>query len=573
MKRIDLLHNAKNRKDLADILGIKVSTLTYILYKIPEDEKYIEKIIPKKNGRERLISIPMEKLKMLQSKLAVLLTNCVGELDKNISWSSYGFRKSTKYSLHNHVKNHKGRRHVLTFDIKDFFPSINFGRIRGFFIKSKHFKLNHEVATTIAQISCFNNQLPQGSPCSPIISVLIGSILDARMVKLAKKNSCFYSRYADDLVLSTNKKEFPSSIACRQDYKSEQWILGSELLHEVERSGFNVNSSKTHYMHKSKRQLITGLVGNKKVNIKSEYYKLARSMVHNYIKTGRYYIPSVKRSDGKSLEVRPDRLNGILSYIYYTKVSFQPASSKKKNNNVGIGKLYKQFLWCSCFFRADKPLILTEGISDQLYLRYALRTLAASCPNLISMENDTTSYSITFFNRARKRNYVMGLKADGGVGGLYAFLNQYMEGYNDKKSILHKTINKVAPNHPVLIICDGDDAGTKFFKAAIKNKKNNESHHIDVSLFKFVHIKGNIYIAKLPDKKEIEDLFESETAKKLKKHKECFLSNKNEILNLLKKNSNWGEFKKIFDAVNDAISSYKGSIANPKEPFHSHNRS
>ena len=131
----------------------------------------------------------------------------------------------------------------VNVDIQDFFPSINFGRVRGFFIKNSHFSLDTNVATVIAQIACHNNELPQGSPCSPIISNLIGHLLDIRMANLAKRAKCTYSRYADDLTFSTNKKDFPDSIAIMKD--DNNWVAGSRLIKEIEKVGFSLNTKKT----------------------------------------------------------------------------------------------------------------------------------------------------------------------------------------------------------------------------------------------------------------------------------------------------------------------------------------
>lgn len=208
MSRLEKLKETKSLSDLATLLGFQPRAVSYILYKIPEYKKYIEFEIPKKNGGKRIIKAPTEKLKQLQSRLADLLNECFDQIGKesNKKSLSHGFRK--KHSIITNAKNHKNKRYVFNVDLQDFFPSINFGRVRGFFIKNHHFSLEPKVATVIAQIACHNNELPQGSPCSPIISNLIGHLLDVRMANLAKKAKCTYSRYADDLTFSTNKKIF-----------------------------------------------------------------------------------------------------------------------------------------------------------------------------------------------------------------------------------------------------------------------------------------------------------------------------------------------------------------------------
>ena len=85
--------------------------------------------------------------------------------------------------------------------------------MRGFFIHNNAFKLNDKVATIIAQIACFENMLPQGSPCSPIIADMIAHLLDVRLAQLAKVHQLTYSRYADDLTFSTSRRDFPASVA------------------------------------------------------------------------------------------------------------------------------------------------------------------------------------------------------------------------------------------------------------------------------------------------------------------------------------------------------------------------
>ena len=85
------------------------------------------------------------------------------------------------------------------------------------------------------------------------------------MANFAKKTKCTYSRYADDLTFSTNRKEFPAKIAV-QSYDNE-WVLSTALKKEIEKVGFTVNEKKTSLQYKTARQIATGLVVNKQVNL------------------------------------------------------------------------------------------------------------------------------------------------------------------------------------------------------------------------------------------------------------------------------------------------------------------
>ena len=209
MSQLKTLREARSLRDLSRILGVQTKAISFLLYKLPDTNKYRSFEIPKRNGERRLIRAPEPRLMMLQRRLADTLYRCVKEIygDPPDRLLSHGFLRSR--SIFTNASVHKNRRYVLNLDLKDFFPSLNFGRVRGFFIKDRHFELNPSVATVVAQIACHKNELPQGSPCSPIISNLLGHLLDVRLVQFARKNKCVYSRYADDLTISTNIKIFP----------------------------------------------------------------------------------------------------------------------------------------------------------------------------------------------------------------------------------------------------------------------------------------------------------------------------------------------------------------------------
>lgn len=96
-------------------------------------------------------------------------------------------------------------------------------------MRDRNFQLNQSVATVVAQIACHENQLPQGSPCSPVISNLIGNLLDMRLVKLAKRERCTFSRYVDDITFSTNQVGFPPEIAVRDPQAVGGWRVGRRL--------------------------------------------------------------------------------------------------------------------------------------------------------------------------------------------------------------------------------------------------------------------------------------------------------------------------------------------------------
>ena len=159
MTYLEKIREARTLRDIANILGVKPKTVSYLLYILPEAEKYHSFEIPKRNGGRRLINAPESRLKMLQRRLATVLYHCVANAEEDTPPRcplAHGFARSR--SIFTNASVHKNRRYVLNLDLEDFFPSFNFGRVRGFFIKDKRFKLNEKVATVIAQIACETHQ-------------------------------------------------------------------------------------------------------------------------------------------------------------------------------------------------------------------------------------------------------------------------------------------------------------------------------------------------------------------------------------------------------------------------------
>jgi RNA-directed DNA polymerase len=263
----------------------------------------------------RKIKAPSPDLLLLQQRLSDLLQNCVEEVNRGRNWKddlAHGFKRHRSI-ITNAIKHHK-RRYVFNIDLQDFFPTINFGRVRGFFIKDANFILDTKVATILAQIACHENGLPQGAPCSPVISNLIGHVLDIRLCKLASANGCTYSRHVDDITFSTNKPDVPSSIARRVAGEAHKWEVGDKLEEAVVSAGFAINPVKTRMQYRSSRQAVTGLVVNRKVNIRTEYRRTVRAMAHRLFKIGKFQQMRMV-PDAKSV-FTPTMVDGTMAQLH-----------------------------------------------------------------------------------------------------------------------------------------------------------------------------------------------------------------------------------------------------------------
>jgi RNA-directed DNA polymerase len=186
------------------------------------------------------------------------------------------------------AKVHVRKEHVLNVDMSDFFPSINFGRVRATFM-ARPYSRNADVSTVLAQICCFNNQLPQGAPTSPVVANMVCGRLDGDLQTLARHFNCAYTRYADDITFSTDMPEFPSDLAAHVgDAKGfgRQVKVGPALERVMRENGFSINPNKVRLYSSSHRQVVTGLKVNEFPNVSRRLYSQIRAMLHAWEEYG-----------------------------------------------------------------------------------------------------------------------------------------------------------------------------------------------------------------------------------------------------------------------------------------------
>ena len=267
--------------------------------------------ILKKSGGFRKIVAPKKNLKALQQCANFFLSHFY--IPPN---SSHGF--ISQKSIITNAHKHKNKKFVMNIDLKDFFPSISFYRIKS---SLKNLGLDQDTALSIANLSTLHNVLPQGAPTSPILSNIICKKLDYKLRNLAFKNNCVYTRYADDITFSTNKYGVLS-------LENENFL--NSVVREIKKFGFKLNNKKTRVQHYSQRQEVTGLVVNEKVNVNRQYLRTVRAMLNNWEKAGlrhaqdrfeKVYIrkdehtKSLFRKVNESVVAKEDQLNTKYSFL------------------------------------------------------------------------------------------------------------------------------------------------------------------------------------------------------------------------------------------------------------------
>ncbi|QOX65112.1 RNA-directed DNA polymerase [Anoxybacterium hadale] len=236
-----------DKRHLSLLLGIELEELTTILATL-EENYYNEMSIPKKSEGYRTLNVPAMKLKMIQRWI---LDNILEHIP--VSDHVTGFCKER--SIVTNAKKHIGKQCVISFDIKDFFPTID---IESIFMVFYYYGYTKEISYALARLCTYDGYLPQGSPASPYISNILCLKLDKRLSLLAEKYVADYTRYADDITFSGN-------------YGLSNII--NIVKNIIQEEGFTVNERKIRVKYKHQRQEVTGLiVSDNKVSV-SKLYK------------------------------------------------------------------------------------------------------------------------------------------------------------------------------------------------------------------------------------------------------------------------------------------------------------
>jgi RNA-directed DNA polymerase len=305
-------------RDVAAYFGTRLGRILWTLYKSPDSARYRAFEIPKRTGGMRPIHAPHGLLRELQDKMKA-------DLDRLYQPhpNAHGFIVAK--SVASNAKPHVGKRWVLNVDLEDFFPSINFGRVRGLFMKPP-FDMAPAAATVCAQIATFKNGLPQGAPTSPTLSNLIAVPLDRTLLRLARSQHVTYSRYADDITFSTDDIQFPAGLALREQLADGSFtvVAGDELSKAVSASGFRMNARKVRLQGRGVRQTVTGLGVNVHINVARERIRRLRAMLHAWDKFGldaagneHFY-----RYRGRDMTRGPHDAGGAFRNVVYGHLSF-----------------------------------------------------------------------------------------------------------------------------------------------------------------------------------------------------------------------------------------------------------
>ncbi|MFC1849037.1 reverse transcriptase domain-containing protein [candidate division CSSED10-310 bacterium] len=275
----------KTAAEIAAAMNISVGELRFLAFarKTSKCSHYKRFTIPKKSGGQRLISAPMPRLKQAQ---LWILENILDKIP--VHESAHGFLKGR--SIVSNADPHVGAAVLINLDLKDFFPTVTYPRVKGLF---RSLGYSEQVATILGllctepevdEVLCNGEtyyvtksarHLPQGAPSSPMITNLICRRLDKRLLKTSQELGFTYTRYADDL-------SFSGSGNVDREIGKLIRTVNNIIKHE----GFLVHPAKTRILRTGRKQEVTGIVVNHKRAVDRKNLRRLRATLFQIEKDG-----------------------------------------------------------------------------------------------------------------------------------------------------------------------------------------------------------------------------------------------------------------------------------------------
>ena len=280
-------------KELSSIekdLGYPAKTLYGLSNNL--EKHYHNVFIPKSDGTKRKLSVPDLILKSVQRAIA---DNILAHYPVSKYATAYKVGSSVQKNARPHVKKEK----ILKLDIEGFFDNIIYSKVKDIVFYEE--KYSEPIRILLTMLCYYRESLPQGAPTSPAITNIMMYDFDERIGAYCSERGIAYTRYCDDMTFS--------------GAFDEKEVI-AVVIAELQKLGLFLKNRKTAIISNTKRQTVTGIVVNEKINLTKEYKKKIRQEMY-YIK--RFGIDShLKKIGILEKEQYIDSLLGRIAFVLQT---------------------------------------------------------------------------------------------------------------------------------------------------------------------------------------------------------------------------------------------------------------
>lgn len=250
-------------KELASVerdLGFSAKTLYGLSNNL--EKHYHNVLIPKRDGSKRKLSVPDLILKSVQKSIAENILS-------QYPISSYAKAYKVGSNVQRNAQPHVGKKKILKLDIEGFFDHILYSQVKNIVFCEEKFA--EPIRVLLTMLCYYKESLPQGAPTSPAITNIILYDFDEAVGAFCNEKKIAYTRYCDDMTFSG-------------DFDEREVI--AFVKGELCKLGLFLKNRKTAVIPASKRQTVTGIVVNEKLNITKDYKKKISQEMHYIQKFG-----------------------------------------------------------------------------------------------------------------------------------------------------------------------------------------------------------------------------------------------------------------------------------------------
>lgn len=293
----DQLPSLLTLNHLASRTGVSLEKLRSYVSRDNENS-YSKFSIAKRSGGRRFIKVPSIQLAIVQKWIHQHILTSLP-----VHGSSYAFVKGK--SIKDCATKHCGARWLIKLDIVNFFETISEIQVFNVFRSLGYQPLISLEMARLCTIATpehsprnrYNNwrtikkykkikeydqfllgYLPQGAPSSPLLSNLVMKECDIKISSIAKKYKIKYSRYSDDLILSTRSPDFSRETARK---------VVSEVNKVLSRQGYLPHFKKTKIIPVGAKKIVLGLnVDGTTPRLQKEYKNRIRQHLYYLKKVG-----------------------------------------------------------------------------------------------------------------------------------------------------------------------------------------------------------------------------------------------------------------------------------------------
>lgn len=293
-----------------EIFGLSSNDFDLLDALMRDNSSFYEKITINKRGKKRDIvtykdSENGSKLRKLHECINSAINKCYCSNEASFA---YQRGKSITMCASAHVKNN----HFAKYDINHFFNSIKYERLlRAIENELKIDKRYHYTTGRIVRSFFVDDILPLGLVLSPILSDIYMKDIDQRMLSYSATKGYVYTRYADDIMLSTNSDGFMESINSIEDTLKKSLAKLDLKLNYTKRRIEELDAPGKHIRYIG-INIVCGPSRNYMTVGKKYIYDTAKEYLQ-YLKTKSELSESVDMDD--RIKYMKKRLKGRVAYI------------------------------------------------------------------------------------------------------------------------------------------------------------------------------------------------------------------------------------------------------------------